>query len=68
MRSNWPAFEAVTKLVREPAGYGRGAFVGGFRSGWFPLNAEQRAERHETLDKLRAELFNAQQKSATRRE
>lgn len=63
---NWPAFEIATRLIASPAGYARGAYVGG--SGWFPFDARAREQRQESLDKLRAELFTAQQKSARGRD
>lgn len=61
---NWPAFELVTTLIRETAGYARGALID-------PVcraDAMLRERRQGILADLRAKLFDAQQKAARGRD
>lgn len=64
MRSNWPAFEIVTTLIRETAGYARGALIDPF----YIADASKRERRQGMLAELRAKLFDAQQKAARGRD
>ena len=55
---NWPAVEIVSKLIKEPPGYMRGALIDPICA----ADAMLRERRQSVLAELRSKLFDAQQK------